>query len=295
MSSPPIYRAFEDVRDCAICRSSDLETVDPKASVLRCARCGYRFVSPRPTQAEVARGYSLPGSYESWEREGAARERLWRRRYRQVLEDRRPGSLLDVGAGLGTFMAIAQSEGWIVAGTEVSEIAVAHAREAYGIDLVAGELRADSVPGPFDVIAMWHVIEHVPDPVSTLRTCLSLLHPDGILILGLPNDAASAQVLSAVVRGARRVLRREIRPRYEVLRPGVESHLSHFTPRTIRRALAAADLDVVHLGVDDALPTRSRLGHVVFKARRALTTVTPWNFGAEMLVVAKPRSLEPAP
>lgn len=290
-----MYRAFEEVRDCAICRGSDLETVDPKASVLRCVRCGYRFVSPRPTQAEVARGYSLPGSYESWKREGPARENLWRRRYRQVLEDRPPGRLLDVGAGLGTFLAIAQAEGWIVAGTEVSEIAIAHARKVYGIDLVPGELRGDSVPGPFDVIAMWHVIEHVPDPVSTLRTCRSLLHSDGILILGLPNDASSAQAVSAIVRTGRRFLRREIRPRYEVLRPGVESHLSHFTPRTIRQALAEAGLDVVDLGVDDALPTRSRLGHAVFQARRALTAVTPWNFGAEMLVVAKPRSLEPVP
>jgi SAM-dependent methyltransferase len=294
MNSPATYRAFEEVRACVICRGSNLETVDARASVLRCVRCDHRFVSPRPTLAEVARGYSLPGSYESWQREGSAREGLWRRRYRQVLDGRRPGMLLDVGAGLGTFLAIARTEGWIVAGTEVSEIAIAHARDVYGIDLMPGELRGDSVVGPFDVIAMWHVIEHVPDPVSTLRTCRSLLHPDGILILGLPNDAASAQALSAIVRGARRLIRSEIRPRYEVLRPGVESHLSHFTPRTIRRALVEAGLDVVRLGVDDALPTRSRLGHAVFAARRVLTAVTPWNFGAEMLVVAKPRSLDRA-
>jgi SAM-dependent methyltransferase len=212
MNSPATYRAFEEVRACVICRGSNLETVDARASVLRCVRCDHRFVSPRPTLAEVARGYSLPGSYESWQREGSAREGLWRRRYRQVLDGRRPGMLLDVGAGLGTFLAIARTEGWIVAGTEVSEIAIAHARDVYGIDLMPGELRGDSVVGPFDVIAMWHVIEHVPDPVSTLRTCRSLLHPDGILILGLPNDAASAQALSAIVRGARRLIRSEIRP-----------------------------------------------------------------------------------
>jgi len=295
MNEPATYRAFEEVRDCPICRGSQLEMVEARASVLRCVRCGYRLVSPRPTQAEVARGYSLPGSYESWKREGPAREGLWRRRYRHVLEDRRPGRLLDVGAGLGTFLAIARAKGWTVAGTEVSEIAIAHARDIYGIDLVPGELRSDSVVGPFDVIALWHVIEHVSDPVSTLRICRSLLLPDGILIVGLPNDATSAQALSAIVRGARRLLGREIRPRYEVLRPGVESHLSHFTPRTIRRALAEAGLDVVRLGVDDAVPTRSRPGHAVFAVRRALTAVTPWNLGAEMLVVATPRSLNPAP
>jgi SAM-dependent methyltransferase len=289
MSSTGSYRAFEEVSDCAICRGSDLDTVDARASVQRCVRCGYRFVSPRPTQAEVARGYSLPGSYESWQREGSARERLWRRRYRQVLADRRPGRILDVGAGLGTFLAIAREEGWTVAGTEVSETAVAHAHDAYGIDLLPGELQSDSIIGPFDVIALWHVIEHVPDPVSTLSICRSLLHPDGILILGLPNDSASAQALSSVVRRTRRIFRRDIRPRYEVLRPGVESHLSHFTPRTIRRALAEAGLDVVRLGVDDAQPSRSRLGHVVFAARRGMTALTPWNFGAEMVVVVKRR------
>lgn len=114
------------------------------------------------------------------------------------------------------------------------------------------------------------------------------------VILGLRNDAASAQALTAIVRGARRILRRDIRPRYEVLRPGVESHLSHFTPRTIRRALSEAGFDVVRLGVDDAPPTRSRPGRAVFAARRALTAVTPWNFGAEMLVVARPRRSDAA-
>lgn len=281
------YRVFEKVQLCPLCERSEFATVDSEASVLRCVHCSFRFVSPRPTQAEVARGYSLPSSYEAWKSEGSAREQLWRRRYRQVLGTRQKGRLLDVGAGLGTFLAIARMEGWDVAGTEISETAIANAQANYGIELVRGALREDVVEGQVDVITMWHVLEHVPDPIATLQICRSLLCAGGVLVMGLPNDATPANAVSVIVRACRRFVRREVRPRYNVLRPGVESHLSHFTPRTVRRALVEARLEVVHIGVDDALPTRTPFGHVVFALRRLLTTLTPWNFATEMLVIAR--------
>ena len=46
MNPPGNYRAFEEIRECAICGGGRLATVDPGASVVRCLGCGHRFVSP---------------------------------------------------------------------------------------------------------------------------------------------------------------------------------------------------------------------------------------------------------
>ena len=287
MSDDAEYADSEVVVACSLCHGSRFRSMDTVANVVACASCGYRFVSPRPTQDEIARSYSSPASYATWLTEVQPRHELWRRRFEAVLGTRPSGSLLDVGAGLGTFLAVASGRGWRVAGTEVSSTAIRYAAATYGIDLIRGRLDEVELATRFDVITLWHVIEHVPDPVATLQACRRLLAPHGRVVLALPNDSAPAQALSSLVRIVRRALRRRTQPRYERLRPGIESHLSHFTPRTIRLALREASLEPEIEDVDDAAPVRSRLGQVVFETRRALTHLTPWNFATEMLVVAR--------
>ncbi len=73
------------------------------------------------------------------------------------------GRLLDVGAGLGTFLAQARQDGWAVEGTEVSETAVSYALERYGIVLHRGQVeQMDLGSGSYDIITLWHVLEHRP-------------------------------------------------------------------------------------------------------------------------------------
>ncbi len=284
------YREFERVAVCPVCRAEDRRTVDPEASVVECRDCGHRYVDPRPTQSDIAAGYSRPSAYDDWLREAEVREILWRRRVNRVLGDRQPGSLLDVGAGLGTFLAMARDRGWTVSGTEVSSTAIDYAQRTYGLGLARGFLEDAGYLGPFDVITLWHVIEHVPDPVATLQECRRLLGANGRLVLGLPNDGRSAQQISELMRAVRRAVGRPVHPRYERLRPGIESHLSHFSPGTIALALKRAGFEVVEQGVDDAAVWRSRLGRVAFAARSVGTRLTGRNLGREMLVIARPRS-----
>ncbi len=281
------YAEFEVIVECPLCRGGRFRNVDRVANVVTCVNRSFRFVSPRPTQREIARGYSTPTSYATWLTQTQPRLELWRRRFEAVMESRPSGSLLDVGAGLGTFLSIARDRGWTVAGTEVSSTAIRYAATAYGIELMCGQLDETEFATRFDVITLWHVLEHVPDPVVTLQAVRRLLAPRGRVVLALPNDSAPAQALSSVVRLVRRASRRRTQPRYERLTPGTESHLSHFTPGTIRLALREAGLEPEMEDVDDAAPLRSGLGHLVFNARRTLTHATPWNFGAEMLLVAR--------
>jgi len=287
------YLAFERVNACPLCGSTDRSIADSGASVMRCHGCGHRYVDPRPTQDEVARAYSIPAAYDDWLRASAAREAMWRRRADRVLGGVSAGRLLDVGAGIGTFLAIARDRGWVAEGTEVSTTAIAHARELYGLEIRKGSLEEAAPPGPYDMISMWHVIEHVPDPVRTIRFCHGMLAEHGRIVLALPNDGGAAWAPTVVGNLVRRALRRPPTARYVRLRPGVESHIQHFDPQSIRRILLPCGFDVDRIAVDDAAPERGRLGSVAFVVRRLLTRGTPWNLGRELLVCATRRSVHP--
>ena len=280
------YLAWESVDVCPICASADHTVVDAVAAVVRCASCGHRFVDPRPTQQEIARGYSLPTTYDDWIADSEARAAMWRRRFGRTLGADLPGRVLDVGAGIGTFLAVARDHGWSVAGTEVSTTAIDRARQLHEITICCGLVEEAAPAGPFDVVCLWHVIEHLPNPGGTLTFCRSLLGEHGKIVLALPNDGEPVWALTRIGNAARRLLGRAPSRRYDQLRPGVESHIQQFDPRSIRRLLSERGFIVDEISVDDASPERSRLGAWAFVARRLLSRGTPWNFGREMLVMA---------
>lgn len=94
------------------------------------------------------------------------------------------GSLLDVGAGTGDFLLEAKKEGWEVFGIEPSQKARERALSK-GIDLMDKiDFNSSSA---FDVITMWHVLEHVPDYKSQIVEMRNLLKPGGILVVAVPN------------------------------------------------------------------------------------------------------------
>jgi len=287
---PTDYLAWEPVEVCPICACADRALVDAETRVVRCRACGHRYVSPRPTQEEIARGYSRPNTYDDWIQVADARAAMWRRRFDRVLGHDRAGRLLDVGAGIGTFLAIARDRGWSVEGTEVSTTAVVKAHERHGIAIRAGLVEDAAPPGPYDVICLWHVLEHLPSPGETLRYCGGLLVEHGRIVLAMPNDGDAAWALTRIGNIVRRSQGKAPSRRYEPLRPGIESHIQHFDPRSIRRLLSECGFVVDRIGIDDASPKRSRQGAAAFIARRLLSMVTPWNFEREILVLAHRRS-----
>ncbi|WP_396169285.1 class I SAM-dependent methyltransferase [Flavobacterium sp.] len=94
------------------------------------------------------------------------------------------GRLLDIGAGTGEFLSVAKNDGWQTIGVEPSERAKAIA-ESKGVSFVeqTSELQNQS----FDVISMWHVLEHVPDLDQQIKELKRLLKPTGTLIIAVPN------------------------------------------------------------------------------------------------------------
>ena len=194
-----------------------------------CRSCGFTVTSPQPSSEELPRFYS-PGYYgvPTANRFPSMVEKLQRYlnglRARQVesCNGRRQGRVLDVGCGRGFLLKVFQKRGWEVTGTELSDWAANCARGVLGLPVLTGNLQELNLPANhFDAVVMWHVLEHVPDPRSTLAEVHRILKQDGVFMIGVPNFGAWEARFS----------------RDKWFHLDVPRHLTHFTKDTLQRAL----------------------------------------------------------
>lgn len=198
----------ETVRSCLLCgevagQHDDrwyryLKLIEPY-DILRCPRCGLRWLSPRPDAEGYRKLYSSdmyfggkgasPADYRD---EARSRVGYWRARVRTaaaMLERNGPAfTFFDYGAATGEFVRVALEEGHVCVGVELSADARAAARAHNGVSLLAPEQTEEISGMRFDVIHMNHVLEHMPNPLAHLRWCADRLNPQGLLILEVPQQ-----------------------------------------------------------------------------------------------------------
>jgi 2-polyprenyl-3-methyl-5-hydroxy-6-metoxy-1,4-benzoquinol methylase len=209
--------------------------------LVRCRRCGLRYLRRRPTPAQMDRYY--PGDYVSFrsaiEDERLPLMRLLRRRrivrHRRMVEQFSPvtpGSILDIGCSTGIFLAEMKGAGWQTVGVEPNLEAAAYARERFDLDVRIGYLSEMTLsPATFDAVTMWDVLEHTFEPLETLRHLYTLLKPNGIVVCIVPNDhSLDRHLFGATWVG------------YDAPR-----HLTVFEPQTLHRMFSAAGFQVLHL------------------------------------------------
>jgi len=173
----------------------------PTFDVVQCCTCGMAFVNePVP---DASPGLGIPDLLEST---CVAESRLLRARFRRSLAhiealapDR--GKLLDVGCGEGYFLSAAQAAGWQSYGIELDkcrvDVAVAQGLNVEWTTVEQANLDVER----YDVITMFHVIEHLNDPVTVLRKLRSALKPDGLLVVETPtNDFPLMSALTLLYR-----------------------------------------------------------------------------------------------
>jgi len=176
--------------------------------VLRCRTCGHVFSSVTGEQ-DYDRYFGTariePDRQFWWD---DAHRRMYDAFCLRFLAGRR-GRLLDVGCGLGYFVRRAsQMHGWDTFGSEMSRPAVEFAREVLGLRTVTQGRVQDAAfePASFNVITLWDVIEHIPDPDPVLAHLFSLLTSSGILFIHTPNVEVQLPKarLKRFLRGMRR-------------------------------------------------------------------------------------------
>lgn len=238
---------------CNVCGSDQIQKVDSDFNFCRCDSCGYVFDSPRPSFSEISAFYSQAGKYDSWLKEEQGRNRLWQRRLKKLLHFGTRAPLLDIGAGYGQFLHHARPFFSEVTGTEVSESAVALAKEKYGLSLLAGQVEELDLPPDFNTITLFHVLEHVHDPARLVNRCHDLLRAQGIVVIAVPNDIlAWTSKIKKIGKRLGLSPFQKFSSKLGISRAGAsrEIHLSHFTPAVLRQLLKNCGLRVVDESLD---------------------------------------------
>ncbi len=98
-----------------------------------------------------------------------------------------PARVLEIGCAHGGFVALLQWAGYKAVGIEMSPWVADFARKTFGVQVLTGPVEEQPFePGSFDIVVMNDVIEHLPDPVGTLRHCAGLLGPGGLFLVQTP-------------------------------------------------------------------------------------------------------------
>jgi SAM-dependent methyltransferase len=231
---------------CPICGGADLVKVKGAAepfAILKCRDCLLRFVDPVPAGFQAGPHYDN-AYYSDWENaQKPARIKMWKKRLRSIRDNAAAGKLLDIGAGTGLFLSLAREQGFEVFGTEVSQGACEIARQTYDINLDLGELRAlNYKDASFDVVTLWHVLEHTKDPYSTLSEVRRILAPGGLFVLAVPNlENVIFQFFYSVARGKMPLL---------FAPDDREMHFFHFNSRALGFALKKSGFEVLGIKPD---------------------------------------------
>jgi 2-polyprenyl-3-methyl-5-hydroxy-6-metoxy-1,4-benzoquinol methylase len=166
---------------------------DAEYAVAYCDHCHIGATVPQPSDEELARSYSANDyRLETGRRFNRLVEYciyLFRvQKKRRIEKHTARGRILDIGCGRGLFLHLMKQDGWSVQGIEIDRAIAARLSEAYGIDVLSGDLLQRRLPeASYDVVVISHVLEHLRRPLDTIHECKRLLKQGGLLIISVPN------------------------------------------------------------------------------------------------------------
>jgi 2-polyprenyl-3-methyl-5-hydroxy-6-metoxy-1,4-benzoquinol methylase len=219
------------------CYAPAVEREGDRYDLYFCLRCRIGAIVPFPSAEVLSRLYAS-NSYRSDDgtRFNVVLESFVRyftagkaRKIRRFQKSR--GSLLDIGCGRGLFLDIMKKHGWQVTGVEFNEETASYAKKAYGIDVITQQAMSALPDESYDVITLYHVLEHMQDPVAVLNTCVRLLKKHGLLVIAVPNLSSLQAVLGKA----------------NWFHLDIPFHLHHFTLAGLRRLLLKNTLELVRV------------------------------------------------
>ncbi len=172
--------------------TQDYSVSQESFTIKQCKSCHFLITSPRPSDDQLGRYYQSDNYISHADRPRTMVDRIYwlarqialRTKY-NLVQQTSPKTLLDYGCGTGTFLSYCQTRGMAVTGVEPS----AQAREIAAGKITPSQVHESITPltGTYDIITLWHVLEHVPELNNTITQLKKVLQSDGTLVIAVPN------------------------------------------------------------------------------------------------------------
>ncbi|HWD18567.1 MAG TPA: class I SAM-dependent methyltransferase [Verrucomicrobiae bacterium] len=249
---------------CNLCGADDADLLFPKEiapfqQIVRCRQCELMYANPRGHVD--CDDFAEQGLNKVYDPESPDYRQYYQKQLTQLPDNLRAlrvinelfpqrGKLLEIGPFAGIFLDRIRSDGWTVTGLEPDLPMGRYARAKYGLEIVDGVLPNPALPAAaFDVVLLLHVIEHIPDPSSTIRDVRNLVREGGVFVVETPRFNS---LLFKILQHRERSIQ------------NCPGHIYFFTEHTLRAML-------------------ERNGFKVFKTERVGRTLTLerfiWNVG----------------
>lgn len=199
-------------------------------NLVKCRDCGMIYESPRYDAATIVSGYMASQEAGHDSQYPMRVNSFYKTLVKHAARLPKPGArILDIGTAGGAFLDAAKKFGYDAHGMEPSADLVARGKSR-GLQIEQGTIENHTFqPGSFDMVCLWDVIEHLPDPKAALIEIRKLLKPDGILLINFPDIGTTQAKLAG--------------KRYWWI---LSVHLHHFTRDSIRNICDRTGFEVFH-------------------------------------------------
>lgn len=210
---------------CPLCSSKNFSVIHKSRGyeIVRCHSCGLRYLRNPPAEIPTIYNQNYFDDKHSGDFMADAKKKF--KFVKPYLNEE--SKILDFGCGVGDFSGICKNNGYDVLGFDVSQYAAEYTSKTYGVVTKFGKLSPDLfLPGTFNIITCFDVIEHIPDFLGALRVLNSWLKAEGKVFITTPNiESWDARLLGKYWYGFTKL----------------PQHLLYFSPKSLELALKKSE------------------------------------------------------